>query len=481
MKRWVQWAASLYPARWRARYGREFDSLLQDAEPRPGDVWDTMRSALEMQMRMGNMLRFLVAAALAGALLEMTISPRLPHEYVAKGEIRVTAASDDFEDQWRTVQAEVLSRGSLASLILRSDLDLYRGERQRRPLEDVVQNMRRHLGISRVPESGKIEGYEVTYSYGDSLAAGKVAAEIVDGLVAKQHELSSASRLSVSRLPAPPRDGPRPYRWVAVVCGLIGGPILSLAVWWLWRTPRRWKLLMAAYAVAGGVLAAAILAGLFYSHTLHYLMPNYVSSTTFRFAGNTRAVEQKLADRDILWSVALIPALDLYRDERARRPMKKVLDHMQRDLRIEKSSPHIFTVSFAYDDPFKAQAALRCLVSRINSDLVVDRELTPGGLAKFAADHHDQKPERTPTPQVFAAMYMDGLSAATSGRAPEPWFWDYSPHMPAVQGSGDQLTIIDAASLPELNVLGLGPDHVVMAGVLLGFIAGAILLRGAVL
>jgi len=50
MKTLVRWAARLYPAAWRARYGVEMEALLEDAGSGGGDLWDIVRGALNMQM-----------------------------------------------------------------------------------------------------------------------------------------------------------------------------------------------------------------------------------------------------------------------------------------------------------------------------------------------------------------------------------------------------------------------------------------------
>ena len=50
LKRLARLVARLYPRRWRARYGPEFDALLEDANLTLLDVFGVVRSALEMRM-----------------------------------------------------------------------------------------------------------------------------------------------------------------------------------------------------------------------------------------------------------------------------------------------------------------------------------------------------------------------------------------------------------------------------------------------
>ena len=50
MKRFARWLARLYPRQWRARYGEEFDALLEDATLGWRDCWGVVLSALEVRM-----------------------------------------------------------------------------------------------------------------------------------------------------------------------------------------------------------------------------------------------------------------------------------------------------------------------------------------------------------------------------------------------------------------------------------------------
>jgi hypothetical protein len=51
MKGLALWFARWYPRQWRARYGREFDALLEDANLTVLDVFGVVRSALEMRIK----------------------------------------------------------------------------------------------------------------------------------------------------------------------------------------------------------------------------------------------------------------------------------------------------------------------------------------------------------------------------------------------------------------------------------------------
>jgi hypothetical protein len=51
MKRLARWLARLYPRQWRARYGQEFDALLEDVNLTWRDVFGVALAALEMRMK----------------------------------------------------------------------------------------------------------------------------------------------------------------------------------------------------------------------------------------------------------------------------------------------------------------------------------------------------------------------------------------------------------------------------------------------
>ncbi len=48
MRKLIHLAARLYPRQWRARYGPEFDALLEDVNPRFGDLLNIVKGAMFM-------------------------------------------------------------------------------------------------------------------------------------------------------------------------------------------------------------------------------------------------------------------------------------------------------------------------------------------------------------------------------------------------------------------------------------------------
>jgi len=83
-----------------------------------------------------------------------------------------------------SMQQDILSRGSLSELIQRPSLDLYRKERQRYPLEDVIQEMRNRIRIQALDVSGGGQGrvasaFTISFPYPDRFKAQAVVRELV--------------------------------------------------------------------------------------------------------------------------------------------------------------------------------------------------------------------------------------------------------------------------------------------------------------
>src|SRR5262245_1794472 len=52
MKRLIRLASWLYPSSWRRRYAREFEALLDDVKPGPRQLFDVLKGAIAMRVRM---------------------------------------------------------------------------------------------------------------------------------------------------------------------------------------------------------------------------------------------------------------------------------------------------------------------------------------------------------------------------------------------------------------------------------------------
>ena len=111
MKGLALWFARWYPRQWRARYGREFDTLLEDANLTLLDVFGVVRSALEMRIKSTRVPRILdMACRDIPHGYELESSVELPLEDGGKILFRSFYRQIDLGDSYVTLTHS--SRGS---------------------------------------------------------------------------------------------------------------------------------------------------------------------------------------------------------------------------------------------------------------------------------------------------------------------------------------------------------------------------------
>jgi hypothetical protein len=111
MRRWIGWAAYLYPAAWRARYGAEFDALLDDANVRWRDLADVLRGAFIMQLTSWKSYgKTAVAAAVACAILALAGSFLIPERYESKAVMRISPQSPPADSTPGVVDEDMMQR-----------------------------------------------------------------------------------------------------------------------------------------------------------------------------------------------------------------------------------------------------------------------------------------------------------------------------------------------------------------------------------
>ncbi len=104
---------------------------------------------------------FFLGPAFAGLVVAVVVAFLWPDTYVSTATMRITpqqvpaglvpktAASSQMADRLQQMETEILSRGSLSEIIQKPALDLYKRERQRLPMEDIVQDMKnKHIQIT---------------------------------------------------------------------------------------------------------------------------------------------------------------------------------------------------------------------------------------------------------------------------------------------------------------------------------------------
>jgi protein tyrosine kinase modulator len=139
---------------------------------------------------------WLIGPMFAGLVVAVVVAFLWPDTYVSTAVMRITPQqiSDrllptvlnmQMQQRLSSMQQEILSRNSLAELIQRPSLDLYRKERQRYPLEDIIQDMRnRAIRIQAVEVSagggGRVaSAFTISFAYPDRFKAQAVVRELV--------------------------------------------------------------------------------------------------------------------------------------------------------------------------------------------------------------------------------------------------------------------------------------------------------------
>ncbi len=240
MKRILHLMVYLYPKPWRDRYGSEFAALLEETSPGLGVLADTLKGALSMHVLRGRFLQVLLAGGILGAILAYGISITLPKSYTSKSSLQVGGIAEP-RGMVNTLTERVLSRATLTHMI--QDLDLYARERSQKPIEDVVERMRRNIRIESLTD----ETFSIEYNYEDPSIARRVNQGLVSRFIDENLRQYSSG--------AAPKDR--------------GGFLRLQTPATLQLTPTfpNWRLIT-SLGLAGGLVIGAILAYRFRSSTL---------------------------------------------------------------------------------------------------------------------------------------------------------------------------------------------------------------------
>ncbi len=131
----------------------------------------------------------------AGVVIGAVAALVLPNTYVSQASLRITPAqisesilpsivSQQMSDRISQMEQDILSRTSLSELIQRKELDLYKKERDRKPLDDVIEVMRTrdvHIQIARLAGAGDrpASAFTISFSYPDRYKAQAVVGALV--------------------------------------------------------------------------------------------------------------------------------------------------------------------------------------------------------------------------------------------------------------------------------------------------------------
>ncbi|HZT33594.1 MAG TPA: GNVR domain-containing protein [Bryobacteraceae bacterium] len=142
---------------------------------------------------------WIIGPMFAGLVIAVVVAFLWPDTYVSSATLRITPQqvperlvpsniNTQIAQRLTAMQQEILSRTSLSELIQRPSMDLYKKERLRTPMEDVVENMRKDIRITildvptaQAPGQGRIvaSAFQISFAYPDRYKAQAVVRELV--------------------------------------------------------------------------------------------------------------------------------------------------------------------------------------------------------------------------------------------------------------------------------------------------------------
>ena len=333
-----------------------------------------------MQMTSLSFWKILAGCTLAGVLAAGIWPTKVPEGYVSRTRIGLhTPAAADAAGRERNQAAprrlqallqNALSQASLASII--QEQKLYVKERNRLPMEEVVEEMRnRHLRVSEVDPADET-ALDLSFDNEDPEAAQATVQDIAASIALenwKSKPYGGDARYRVVLRPASlPTQAAGPNRMKAIGGGLGVGLVLGLvcgAIWSIGRRKERWRMLLRI----GGFAATGMAVGL----AIAFLIPNeYVSTALVRAVDGSRlrsTLAQVLSDDSL---AAIVREEHLYSRELSRSTMRDVLHKMKNeDIRLQPlqvqpwSNGAAFTISFRCSDHVMAQTVMRDLLARL--------------------------------------------------------------------------------------------------------------------
>ncbi len=104
---------------------------------------------------------WIIGPMFGGLVIAVVVAFLYPDTYVSSAVMRITpqqisatlvptVINMQMQQRLQQMQTDILSRGSLADLIQRPALDLYKKERAHQPMEDVISDMRNKIKIQPI-------------------------------------------------------------------------------------------------------------------------------------------------------------------------------------------------------------------------------------------------------------------------------------------------------------------------------------------
>jgi hypothetical protein len=257
----------------------------------------------------------------------------IPGKYVSTAVVKLPDGDAGF------MSGHVLSRASLSGIIRKEDI--YKSERRRRPLEEVIEAMKHDITVASLGKPGtQPRTLRVGFAYPDRSAAQRVNRDLLAML--------GAEVIDPASLPERPE---RPNPALAILGGLAAG-LVAGGLWTVVRRrPARWMLRVAGAGVAGMLLGGAV---------SYAVADRFVSNAVMRISKSAQAALPAALGEESL--AAIVHTCDLYPGRR------DAMERIRRDVRVTRvtATPQfdVYRIAFTYGDRYKAQRAVREMVQR---------------------------------------------------------------------------------------------------------------------
>jgi hypothetical protein len=212
----MRFAVSLYPARWRARYGREFEALIEDMDPGWPGFWNIAQEGLVMRLKSIGLIP--VCWAAAGLLLGGVVAARTHDLYRSSATVTLKASDPQ---RVRTMLGNTFGPGSHPRLGLEKAAWIRVAVDERGPAQQD--------GATRLVVASEDE---------DAVKAQRVTRQLVD-LVARTAAAQAASPLQFETISTPnlPTSPSAPSRaGLALTCAAAGVLLGAFVAWFRQRS-----------------------------------------------------------------------------------------------------------------------------------------------------------------------------------------------------------------------------------------------------
>ncbi len=381
MSRLIHFLARLYPRSWRERYGAEYAALLEDVRPNGRTAANVLTGAIAMQIRTWKSRGILAASVFFGAAVISGLFVAMPNSYVSKAVLKVGSQAGGHEaiDAINALAISVESRSGLAQVI--TTYGLYQRERSRMPLEDVLQEMRKHIRITPVDSNAAIA---IEFDYSDPHMAQKVTQDLVTRFIDENFQEAvrkpSGVNLQVLDAASLPQSPIYPNKPLIIGVGIAG----FLLMWGALSLMRRASIRRHERAGSGEVhprtwtdwriLTASALASVAVIVGGFFAIPKvYSSAAVIRVRGQSdpqqtidtiNTIARNVEGRAKLTEI--ITVYGLYQNERSKMTLEQVIQQMLKRITVTPmgANPAAIRIGFDYNDRHVAQRVTADLASR---------------------------------------------------------------------------------------------------------------------